>query len=139
MFTKNNKLFSLLTFTTIFLLSGCGLEDVSADLSTKTPDMSVSCSKMLSEVEANETRAAKKYENKIIQISGYVDSVDEDLWGDPQINLSSGGEWDFNSCTLGGVSESKAISLDKGDAVTFTCNNFMEVIGSASLSNCSSS
>jgi hypothetical protein len=130
---------SIYTASIMLVLSSCGMEGVSSgtDLSSKTPDMEVSCRTMLSDIDANEARAAKKYENKIIKISGYIDSIDEDLWGDPQINLSSGEQYSFTSCMLGGVDESTAVSLDKGKYVSFICNDFSEIIGSASLSNCS--
>ena len=38
---------------------------------------------------------------------------------------------------LNDVPQDIAISLDKGQSVSFTCNDFTEVMGSTSLSNCS--
>jgi hypothetical protein len=99
-------------------------------------DFNISCASMLAEVDANEARASAKYLDKTIKISGRVDSIQEDMWGDNVVNLSSGDEWSFTSCNLYDVPLDTAISLDKGQNVTFKCDSFKEVIGSASLSNC---
>ena len=116
---------------------GEGNSSASTNLASAEPDFDVSCSEMASELEANEARASAKYSDKIIKISGRVDSIDEDMWGDNVVNLSDGQEYSFNSCLLNDVSENIAISLDKGQSVSFTCNDFTEIMGSASLSNCS--
>jgi hypothetical protein len=122
----------------LIVVTACG--DMSSgsgqNLSSAEPDFKVSCSAIASEVEANEARASAKYSDKVIQISGRVDSIDEDMWGDPIVNLSDGQEYSFNSCRLSGVSLDVAISLNKGQSVSFKCNDFSELIGSASLSNC---
>ena len=116
---------------------GEGNSSASTNLASAEPDFDVSCSEMASELEANEARASAKYSDKIIKISGRVDSIDEDMWGDNVVNLSDGQEYSFNSCLLNDVSKNIAISLDKGQSVSFTCNDFTEIMGSASLSNCS--
>jgi len=116
---------------------GEGSSSSSSNLASAEPDFDVSCAAMASELEANEARASAKYTDKIIKISGYVDSIDEDMWGDNVVSLSSGDEWSFTSCMLNDVSKNIAISLDKGQAVSFTCNDFIELMGSADLSNCS--
>jgi len=127
---------AVLILIIIGVIFGDGEGNTSSNLASAEPDFDVSCAAMTSELEANEARASAKYSDKIIKISGYVDSIDEDMWGDNVVNLSSGDEYSFTSCMLNGVSENIAISLDKGQAVSFTCNDFTEVMGSASLSNC---
>tara|TARA_B110000003_G_scaffold251335_1_gene265036 strand:- start:82 stop:507 length:426 start_codon:yes stop_codon:yes gene_type:complete len=109
----------------------------SSNLASTEPDFDVSCASISKEVEANEARASAKYSDKVIKISGRVDSIDEDMWGDNVVNLTDGQEYSFTNCMLNDVPQDIAISLDKGQSVSFTCNDFMEVIGSTSLSNCS--
>ena len=103
---------------------------------TAKSDIDISCASMLSDVDANEIRASAKYSNKVIKISGRVDSIDEDMWGDSVINLSSEDDWSFSSCLLYDVPLDTAISLNKGQDVIFVCDSFKEILGSASLSNC---
>lgn len=109
----------------------------SSNLASTEPDFDVSCASITKEVDANEARASAKYSDKVIKISGRVDSIDEDMWGDNVVNLTDGQEYSFTNCMLNDVPQDIAISLDKGQSVSFTCNNFMEVMGSTSLSNCS--
>ena len=139
MLSNRFKRLTLATIPTVFILSSCGVDGLSSgtDLSSKTPDIEVSCSTMLSEIDANEARAVKKYDNKVIQISGRVSSIDEDMFGETVVNLSSGQEYSFTNCGLNDVDEETAISLDKGTIVSFKCKGFTEVIGSAMLDNCS--
>ena len=109
----------------------------SSNLASAEPDFDVSCASISKEVDANEARASAKYSDKVIKISGRVDSIDEDMWGDNVVNLTDGQEYSFNNCMLNDVPQDIAISLDKGQSVSFTCNDFMEVMGRTSLSNCS--
>lgn len=132
----------LLVLIILGIIFGDGEGDSTASSSnlasaSKAPDFNVSCSSISKEVDANEARASAKYSDKVIKISGRVQSVSEDMWGDNVVNLSDGEEYSFNSCILNDVPQNIAISLDKGQSVTFTCDDFMEVIGSTSLSNCS--
>ena len=109
----------------------------SSNLASTEPDFDVSCASISKEVDANEARASAKYSDKVIKISGRVDSIDEDVWGNNVVNLTDGQEYSFNNCMLNDVPQDIAISLDKGQSVSFTCNDFSEVLGSTSLSNCS--
>ena len=108
----------------------------SSNLASAEPDFDVSCASISKEVDANEARASAKYSDKVIKISGRVDSIDEDMWGDSVIHLSSEDDWTFTSCLLYDVPLDTAISLNKGQDVIFVCDSFMEILGSASLSNC---
>ena len=103
---------------------------------TAKSDIDTSCASMLSDIDANEIRASAKYSDKVIKISGRVNSIDEDMWGDSVIHLSSEDDWTFTSCLLYDVPLDTAISLNKGQDVIFVCDSFMEILGSASLSNC---
>ena len=103
---------------------------------TAKSDIDTSCASMLSDIDANEARASAKYSDKVIKISGRVDSIDENMWGDNVVNLTDGQEYSYTNCILNDVPLDTAISLNKGQDVIFVCDSFMEILGSASLSNC---
>lgn len=96
----------------------------------------MSCGEMLEEVGANEASFVRKYKGKTVQVSGIVVSINSSF-GRTQVNLSSGDEYDFDSCSI--YPNKKAewpYDLSKGNRITVTCSSVNEIIGSVNLENC---
>ena len=100
--------------------------------------MQVSCSTLNDEFEVNEMRAIRKYRGKDVIITGRVTSIDADFYDNAQINLSTGDEWGFGSCTLSPPTNNQdfAYDLDKGQYVKLKCKGINEVMGSPTASSC---
>ena len=119
----------------IFFLSLTLLFFIPEILADKRAPINIPCVSMLAEVDANEARASAKYSDKTIKISGRIDRI-IDTFGENVVSLSSGVKYGFTSCRLYDVPLDTILSLDKGQNVTFECDSFDEIMGSALLSNC---
>ena len=120
----------------IFFLSLTLLFFIPEILADKRAPINISCASMLADVDANEARASAKYSDKTIKISGRVDGIQENWQGENVVDLSSGDKYNYSWCKLYDVPLDTVMSLDKGQNVTFECDSFEEIIGSALLSNC---
>lgn len=82
--------------------------------------VTVSAKQMMDDYEANEIRANQLYEGKVVSVSGVVDSVGEDILGDPYVLLTDGSEFSFAGvqCFFGDSHRDELARLSKGDRVT---------------------
>lgn len=80
----------------------------------------VTARQLLDDYRANEIRAKQIYEGKVIRVDGVVDSIGEDLLGDPFVSLTDGSEFSFQSvqCFFADSHRSELARLSKGDRVT---------------------
>ena len=109
-----------------------------AGASFALPDYpSISCSKLVSDFGANEMRALRDHKNKTYIISAKVESVGADFMDNPQINLSDGEEWSFNSCMAEPArGEDFYYDLYEGQLVKMQCTVTGEMMGSPMLERC---
>jgi hypothetical protein len=107
--------------------------DSSKPASNKQPEVTVTAKELQSEYKANEARADARFKGKVIKVSGRVESIDSDLMDDPVVHLASG---ELLGVSLHGLPKDVAISLNKGDSVTFICVGGGEVVGSPRLDDC---
>ena len=91
----------------------------------------VTAGQLLDEYDANEVAAQSKYGNKLIAVSGYVDSVNiNDFTGEPYVLLvGSPGDWALCAvrCTFPISAQATLATLSKGDYVTIigTCKRYL--------------
>ena len=91
-----------------------GIEDVAPSEIVR-----VTAQQLLDDYGANEIRAKQLYEGKVILVSGVVDSIGEDLLGDPFVSLTDGSEFSFQSvqCFFADSHRNELARLSKGDIV----------------------
>ena len=97
----------------------------------------ISCSKLVSDFGGNEMRALRDHKNKTYIISARVSSVGADFNDNPQISLSDGDQWSFNSCMASPAKgEDFYYDLNQGQLVEMECTVTGEVMGSPILEGC---
>ena len=100
----------------------------------------VTAGQLLDEYDANEVAAELKYKNKLIAVSGYVDSINvNNITGEPYVNLiGSPGEWTlfWVRCTFPISAQTSLATLSEGDYVTIigTCKYY--ILGSVMVDDC---
>jgi len=101
----------------------------------------VTAGQLLDEYDANEVAAELKYKNKLIAVSGYVDSINVNgITGEPYVNLiGSPGEWTLSwvRCTFPISAQTSLATLSEGDYVTIigTCKYY--ILSSVTVDDCS--
>ena len=97
----------------------------------------ISCRKLVSDFGANEMRALRDHKNKTYIVTATVESVGADFWDNPEISLSDGEEWSFNSCM---ASPAEGVDfyydLNEGQKVKMQCTVTGEMMGSPILERC---
>lgn len=108
-------------------------ERARAEADRKARTVTVTAKELSRECAANEVRFVNAYKGKIIVVTGKVDRIDDGVFG---TTVFLRGRNAFDSVLIGGIDDTAAARLNKGDVVTFTCEGVGEVLGSASLSDC---
>jgi hypothetical protein len=98
----------------------------------------VSAAQLTSEYASNEVAADSKYKNQYLQISGNVDSVNTDLFGNPYVVITTGSQL-FNEiqCSFSQDQESSLTLLQKGDPIVVDGIGNGYVITDVMVKNCS--
>lgn len=78
----------------------------------------VTAKALIDAYDANEIAADQKYKDKVIQVSGQVEDISEDIMGDPYITLCIG-EYGFDcvQCYFADSEKGKLARLSKGQNV----------------------
>jgi len=88
------------------------------------PAYEITATELMDEYETNEVAAQLKYGDRLIAVSGYVDSVNiNDFTGEPYVNLvGAPGEWALCCvrCTFPISAQASLATLSEGDFVTIT-------------------
>jgi hypothetical protein len=97
--------------------SGGSSASASAEASVK-----VDAATILKEYEANEVAGDNKYKDKIVEITGVVESVGKDLLDDVYISVGTGAEFEIATvqCFITKDHVEKSASLQKGQKITVT-------------------
>ena len=90
------------------------------------------------DISEQEIEIQTNFKGKEVIITGRVTSIDADFYDNAQINLSTGDEWGFGSCTLSPPTNNQdfAYDLDKGQYVKLKCKDISEVMGFPQASSC---
>jgi hypothetical protein len=96
------------------------------------PAISVTADQLVSDYEANEVAADEKYKEKVIEVSGYVDSIGKDITDTMYVTLETGEEFSLVHPQLffSDTHEAEVAELKKGDPLTVRCRcdgKFMNV------------
>ena len=95
-------------------------ETIEVDIAGKSPEVTVSAYEIYQAYEANEVAADLKYKEKVIQVSGVVESIGTDFMDTIYVSLSVGDEYEISSvqCFFADSHKADAASLSKGQRVT---------------------
>lgn len=104
-----------------------------SDLNKVKPDFKVEASIIQKEFEENEATATSKYLNKIIEVSGQVQSVKQGDGFASSINLKTGSEMSSVICTFSSSDDISGLAVGRDITVRGECSGFlMDVL----LNNC---
>ena len=104
----------------IIAIASTDEETIEVDIASKSPEVTVSAYEIYQAYEANEVAADLKYKEKVIQVSGVVESIEKDLMDTIYVSLSVGDEYEISSvqCFFADSHKADAASLSKGQRVT---------------------
>lgn len=127
----------LMIIVPLFIISGCDSFDdylydfdsdsnsksnkISADEANAYPEYSITSEQILKEYDENGVRAATKYKNKVVEITGTIDDINVDILGDAYITLTDGSDFSLTDveCTfLDSQQINKLNNLVKGQTIT---------------------
>ncbi len=103
---------------------GGATDTYTRSITVTQPAHQISANQLMDEYVANEVAAQLKYGDKLIAVSGYVDSVNiNDFTGEPYVKLvGSPGDWALCAvrCTFPISAQASLATLSEGDFVTIT-------------------
>lgn len=105
---------------------------------SNAPTVPVSALTLIAAYEENEVAADNSYKNRILAVSGIVDSVGKDIMDNPYVMLSSGKEFSINSvqCITSESNGRALASLRKGNSVTVVGLCKGKTLGTVLLDDC---
>lgn len=89
-----------------------------------------------SDYDRNEVATDLKIGNRVVQVTGRVQSIDKDFMDDIVVQLAAGNEFMPASMTMEKTETSKAAALSKGDHVTIRCEKMRRIMDSPAGSDC---
>ena len=106
----------------MFIAIGTGDNDeVEEDISGKDAEVKVSASKLYSDYDGNEAAGDKKYEDKVIEVTGKIVDIKSGVIDDEEVVVHlQGGKSKYNAvqCEFSAKHRDEAAELNKGDEVT---------------------
>lgn len=89
----------------------------------KTPKqiIKISADQIFQEYQRNEISADEKYKNKIIEVSGIIDSVGKDILDTMYVALKTSDIFGSVQCMLDNSELGKAVNLQKGASIILSC------------------
>ena len=109
------------------------------DIATNRETVAVDVRKILDDYESNALRADDMYNGRNIHVTGYVESVDDGMFGEKIVTLSDGSAFSFEwvTATLLDSAVPAAKALSKGDTATLICGEVTGDLLGVSLAHCS--
>ncbi len=86
--------------------------------------------------EANEAAAQDRYGNRVLAVTGEIESIDLDFSDNPVIRLKTSDRFSDAMIRLVEGDAHHAASLAKGQKITVICRELTEIMGSPSLGDC---
>jgi hypothetical protein len=98
----------------------------------------VEIASFMQEFDENQLAAEKKYKDKIVELSGYIKNISEDIGGSPYISLDKTLETTFNLTQVKCVfkSANDVMGLKNGQKVAVKGEFISQVAGIIELKNC---
>lgn len=100
------------------------------------PGLKVTARELFRAYQDNEAAAQAQYGERILDVSGTVESVDLDLTDDPVVRLETDNQFMSAMVDLIDSEKPKAASLNKGQVIVVRCTEIREIVGSPSLRHC---
>ena len=124
----------------IFIILGGGSLDTDGDaekISVATPDYVLSANKLFKEYDKNSVAADAKYEDKIVVVSGTIQSIGKDIMDTAYLVIGGSGFLDGVQCTLPRGQEGLVARVSKGQYVTLKGKVSGQIMGNVIVNNCS--
>ena len=124
----------------IFIILGGGsLEtDQGAEkISVATPDYVLSANTLFKEYDKNSVAADAKYEDKIVVVSGTIQSIGKDIMDTAYLVIGGSGFLDGVQCMLPRGQEDLVARVSKGQYVTLKGKVSGQIMGNVIVTNCS--
>ncbi len=124
----------------IFIILGGGSLDTDGDaekISVATPDYVLSANKLFKEYDKNSVAADAKYEDKIVVVSGTIQSIGKDITDTAYLVIGGSGFLDGVQCTLPRGQEGLVARVSKGQYVTLKGKVSGQIMGNVLVNNCS--
>jgi uncharacterized protein (DUF1330 family) len=91
------------------------------DLQKVKPDYVLTAAEILNEYESNDTAATKKYNGKVIELSGNVKTLEKDEQGFYTVVLGEGNSLSSVRCSMDSSHKEDAARLSAGTSTTVRC------------------
>ena len=124
----------------IFIILGGGSLDTDGDaekISVATPDYVLSANKLFKEYDKNSVAADAKYEDKIVVVSGTIQSIGKDIMDTAYLVIGGTGFLDGVQCMLPTGQEGLVARVSKGQYVTLKGKVSGQIMGNVIVNNCS--
>ena len=124
----------------IFIILGGGSMDTDGGaekISVATPDYVLSANKLFKEYDKNSVAADAKYEDKIVVVSGTIQSIGKDIMDTAYLVIGGTGFLDGVQCMLPTGQEGLVARVSKGQYVTLKGKVSGQIMGNVIVNNCS--
>ena len=124
----------------IFIILGGGSMDTDGGaekISVATPDYVLSANKLFKEYDKNSVAADAKYEDKIVVVSGTIQSIGKDIMDTAYLVIGGSGFLDGVQCMLPRGQEGLVARVSKGQYVTLKGKVSGQIMGNVIVNNCS--
>ena len=124
----------------IFIILGGGSLDTdegAEKISAATPDYVLSANTLFNEYDKNSVAADAKYEDKIVVVSGTIQSIGKDIMDTAYLVIGGSGFLDGVQCTLPRGQEGLVARVSKGQYVTLKGKVSGQIMGNVIVNNCS--
>ena len=124
----------------IFIILGGGSLDTdegAEKISLATPDYVLSANTLFKEYDKNSVAADAKYENKIVVVSGTIQSIGKDIMDTAYLVIGGSGFLDGVQCMLPRGQEGLVARVSKGQYVTLKGKVSGQIMGNVIVNNCS--
>ena len=125
---------------TIFIILGGGSLDTdegAEKISAATPDYVLSANTLFKEYDKNNVAADAKYEGKIVEVSGTIQSIGKDIMDTAYLVIGGSGFLDGVQCMLPRGQEGLVARVSKGQYVTLKGKVSGQIMGNVIVNNCS--
>ena len=102
----------------------------------QTPAMQVTATQLAADYKANQVAADAKYKGKVIEVSGTIDTIGEDIMNNPYVSLDDGDIITSVQCSFNQSDQAQLASLQKGAQINLEGTVQGDVV-EVSLNNCS--
>ena len=123
----------------IFIILGGGSLDTdegAEKISVATPDYVLLANTLFKEYDKNSVAADAKYEDKIVVVSGTIQSIGKDITDTAYLVIGGSGFLDGVQCTLPSGQEDLVASVRKGQYVTLKGKVSGQMMGNVLVNNC---